>query len=84
MFKSTKFALALSGALFVSGCATTAWQPPAHHPADPGAEAGGVTAITALERYRSGTATVTVPEDAGEQADPGHDHHHHDRGEADQ
>jgi hypothetical protein len=84
MFKSTKFALALSGALFLSGCATTAWQPPAHHPADPGAEAGGVPAITALERYRSGTPTATVPEDAGEQADPGHDHHHHDHGEADQ
>jgi hypothetical protein len=84
MFKSTKFALALSGALILSGCATTAWQPPAHHPADPGAEAGRVPAITALERYRSGTATVTAPEDAGVQADPGHGHHHHDHGEADQ
>jgi hypothetical protein len=84
MFKSTKFALALSGALILSGCATTPWQPPALHPADPGAEAGRVPAITALERYRSGAVPVTAPEDPGGQADPEHDHHHHDHGEADQ
>ncbi|MEX0958924.1 MAG: hypothetical protein WDZ63_06510 [Burkholderiales bacterium] len=78
MFKSTTMALALTGALILSGCATTTWQMPAHHPADSGAAAGSTPAITALERYReSAQATGTNSEPAESADDPAHEHHDH-------
>jgi hypothetical protein len=57
MFKRKTSALAAASALILSGCATTAWQPPAHHPADPAAQPGHMPPVTALERYRAGTTT---------------------------
>lgn len=57
MFKHTVLALACASALGLSACAHEPWQPPAwDHPADPVAEAGSVTPITSLERYRASEA----------------------------
>ncbi len=62
MFKHNLFALACASALGISACAHEAWQPPAAaHPADPAAQAGRVTPITSLERYRASEAE-TDPE----------------------
>lgn len=78
MFKSTTIALALTGALILSGCATSTWQMPAHHPADPGAAAGSTPAITALERYRENAqATGTNPAPVEPEDEPAHERHDH-------
>jgi hypothetical protein len=77
MSTNTLLTLALAGALMLSGCATTAWQPPVHHPADPGAPAGASVPITALERYRSDTTPAETPPPSTLDDDGGHHHHHH-------
>jgi hypothetical protein len=67
-----RFALAAASALILSGCAAAPWQRPADHPADPGAAAGVVQPVTALERYRStaapesGTTEDAQPHSHGE------------------
>jgi len=91
MFKHRLFALACACALGLSACAHEAWQPPASgHPADPAAEAGSVTRISSLERYRASNAE-TVPggkpgmesEDETEQEEPV-EHQHGDHMEGSQ
>ena len=84
MYKSTKFALAAAGALIVSGCATSAWQPMPGHPADPSALSGAATPITTLSRYRKQTQALpaTPEKNAGDTAP--HDMDHMDHGEEQQ
>jgi hypothetical protein len=67
MSTNTLLTLALAGALMLSGCATTAWQPPVHHPADPGAPAGASVPIT---------APAETPPPSTLDDDGGHHHHH--------
>lgn len=62
MYKITKIALAAASALIISGCATSAWQQPPHHPADPGAEPGFTPAISSLDRYRDHAKPAAAPE----------------------
>lgn len=69
MFKTKILALAAASALIVSGCATTSWQRPPNHPADPGADPGVVQAITSLGRYRSGAAQTTTPDAKAKEKD---------------
>jgi hypothetical protein len=83
MFKRKTSALAAASALILSGCASTAWQPPAHHPADPATAPGYTQPLTALERYRAGTTTPEPAEPpAGATEHEGHeDMQHHHRGD---
>ena len=80
MSTNTVFALALASALTLSGCAGTAWQPPARHPADPGAPTGASVPITALDRYRSARLPAETAPPATMEDDRGH--HPHDHQEA--
>ncbi len=86
MFKHKLCALACASVLGMSACAHDAWQPPtAAHPADPAAEAGSVTPITSLERYRASEAETDPgvnsnmePDDEAEQDEPAlHQHGDH-------
>jgi hypothetical protein len=70
MFKHKLFALVYASALGISACAHDAWQPPASgHPADPAAQAGGVTPITSLERYRASQAETDPHMNSGMERD---------------
>ena len=86
MFKHNVLALACASALGMTACAHDAWQPPASaHPADPAAEAGSVTPINSLERYRAseaetdpGVKATMESDDDAEQNDTA-EHEHGDR-----
>lgn len=86
MFKHKLLALACASTLGMSACAHEAWQPPASdHPADPEEEAGSITPITSLERYRASEAEtdpevspMMKPDDEAEQDEPAaHQHDDH-------
>ncbi|RJQ77906.1 MAG: hypothetical protein C4519_12795 [Desulfobacteraceae bacterium] len=79
MFRTKITALAAVGALLIAGCAGPAWVQPSGHPADPAAQEGTRTPITAFERYRGAVkaSTPAAPPADGPESRPGMDHHQH-------
>lgn len=75
MYRITRIAFAAASALIISACATSAWQQPSNHPADPGAEPGVVPAISSLDRYRDRAKPVAVPEETPPMDETDHSMH---------
>lgn len=75
MYKTTTIAFAAASALIISGCATSAWQQPPNHPADPSGEPGITTAITSLDRYSARAKSVPAPDDAEPMEEMDHSMH---------
>jgi predicted RNA polymerase sigma factor len=80
MFKQQLFALAC--AIAMSACAHQGWQLPSdNHPADPTAQAGSVTRITSLQRYRASQAEIDPAATPGTNTDDAeqdeHEAHRH-------
>ena len=75
MYKMTTIAFATASALMISGCATSAWQQPPNHPADPGAESGVTAAITSLDRYGDRAKSGPAPDETEPMEEMDHSMH---------